>query len=316
MKTQIVRDGAVAGMLGALTVAIWFLIFDISGGTPFQTPALLATALFHPFGAHPATLVAAAEYSVVHLMAFVAFGISASILVEAAERNRSLLPPLVMIMAIFEVAFVVLVMLLGHALPGSLSWWSVLVGNLLATAAMLGYFFNRHPDLVRHLFGPWIVVWSEGASAGMIGAAVVILWFLLHDLGSGANPFRTPAMLAGALLQGASNPATIAVSSPLVLGYTVLHFAVFIAFGVIASSLAASLDEVALWTALLLLICVFQAFFVGFSPLLSGVLDNQLSPTAIAAGNLFSSIALLGFIYMRRTTLHLRLANPEAAAQA
>jgi len=312
-KAQIIRDGAIAGALGAITVAVWFLIFDISGGTPLQTPALLASALLRPLGAHPTMFAAAAAYSMIHVAAFVAFGISASILLGEAERNRALLAPLIMIMAVFEVAFVALVMLLGHALPGSLSWWSVLVGNLLATAAMVGYFFGRHPTLARDLFGPWIVVWSEGATAGMIGASVVIVWFLLHDLGSGSNPFRTPAMLAGALLQGASNPAVAAVSSPLVLGYTVLHFAVFIAFGVIASSLAASLDdEPALWTAFLLLLCVFQAFFVGFAPLLSGALDNQMSAGAIAFGNLLSSGALLGFVYMRRTTLHLRMAEPPA----
>jgi|SRR5579862_251793 len=314
-KAQVVRDGAVAGALGAISVAIWFLIFDVSAGTPLETPALLALAMFHRYGAHPTIITAAAEYTILHVTAFVAFGIGASIVVEAAERNRALLSPLIMITAIFEVAFIAVVMLLGHTMPVTLSWWSVMVGNLLATAAMVGYFFERHPALARALFGPWIVVWAEGASAGMIGAAVVIIWFVLHDLGRGANPFRTPAMLAGALLEGANNPAAAVVSSPLVLGYTVVHFAVFIAFGVIASSLVAMLDDSpALWTALLLQICVFQAFFVGFAPLLSDVLDGQLSSGAIAIGNLLSSSTLLGFIYARRAALHARLVSLEVEA--
>jgi len=311
-NARIIRDGAIAGALGAVTVAIWFLIFDMSRGTPLETPALLAIAFLRPLGAHPTMLLAAAEYSILHVAAFVVFGISASILIETADRRRSLLAPLLM-MAIFETLFVVLVMVLGRVLPETLSWWSVLVGNLLASAAMTGYFFSRHPDLARRLFGPWIVVWSEGASAGMIGGVAVIMWFLLHDLGSGANPFRTPAMLAGAFLEGAHHPAATAVSSPLILGYTVLHFAVFIAFGVVASSMAASLDETALMAAFLLLLCVFQAFFVGFAPLLSGALDNQMGTTAIAIGNLLSSSALLGFIYLRRMTLHSRIMKEVTA---
>ena len=313
-KAQIVRDGAAAGVLGAATVALWFLIFDISRGTPLETPALLAMALFYPHGAHVALLPAAIEYSVVHVTAFVLFGISSAIFVDAAERKRSLLPPLVMVLAIFEILFVAVVMLLGHELAATLSWWCVLVGNLLATAVMVAYFFGRHADLAYQLFGPWIRVWEEGAAAGMIGGSMVVMWFLLHDLGSGSNPFRTPAILAGALLEGARNPASVAVSSPLVLGYTVLHFAVFIAFGVIAACMAASLDEPLLWTAFLLLICVFQAFFVGFAPLLSGVLGEQLGSGTIVAGNLLSSVAMLAFFYLRRTTLHLRFTELEGAA--
>ena len=308
-KAQIVRDGAVAGAVGAITVAIWFLIFDISRGRPLETPALLAIALLRPFGAHPSVLVGAAAYTVVHLVAFVTFGIASSILLAAGERNRSLMFPLIAVTAIFEIAFVTIVMLLGHAMPNIIPWWSVLVGNLLATATMVRYFFGRHPGLAHDLLGPWIVVWSEGASAGMIGAAVVIMWFLLYDLGSGANPFRTSTMLAGSLLGGAGSPAP--ASGSLVLGYTVIHFAIFVAFGAFASFLAASLDDAALWTAFLLLICVFQTFFVGFAPLLSGVLDNQLSPTAIAAGNLLSSTAVLGFIYWRRAELHSRMVTAE-----
>ena len=34
-KGRIIRDGAVAGLLGAATVAVWFLLFDFSRGSPF-----------------------------------------------------------------------------------------------------------------------------------------------------------------------------------------------------------------------------------------------------------------------------------------
>jgi hypothetical protein len=311
-KAQIIRDGAVAGVLGAATVAAWFLLFDFSRGSPFETPAVLAAVLFHGGSAQGHILPLAAEYTVVHLSAFIVFGVGAAILLEAAERNRSLFASLLIMLAVFEGLFVALVMLLGPQLQGAVSWWSVLVGNLLATAVMVGYFFARHPRLGDQLFGPWMGVLAEGAAAGVIGGAVVVLWFLLHDLGSGSNPFRTPALLGGVILEGVRKPAAVAVS-PLVMGYTVLHFAVFIAFGVVAACLAASQDEPLLWAGFLLLFCGFQVFFVGFASLLSGALLEQLGWVAIVAGNLLSAAAMLGFFYLRRRALHLRLLRSSKA---
>ncbi|MGO9603310.1 MAG: hypothetical protein ACLQAT_07915 [Candidatus Binataceae bacterium] len=304
-KGQIIRDGAIAGLLGAATVALWFLLFDLSRGRLFETPALLAIVLFHGVARGP-ILPLVAEYTIAHVFAFVGFGVGSAILLEAAERNRALLPSLLIMLAVFEGLFVTLVTLLGPEFQGTLSWWSVLVGNLLATAVMVGYFFARHPQLGEHLFGPWVGVLAEGATAGVIGGTVVVMWFLFYDLGSGSNPFRTPTMLGGVILEGARNPAVATAGSPLVMGYTVLHFAVFVAFGVVVASLAASLDEPLLWVSFLLVFCFFQVFFVGFASLLSDALLNQLGWGTIVAGNLLSAAAMLGFFYLRRRTLHSR----------
>ncbi len=49
------RDGIVAGLIGAATISIWFLILDTLQGHPLFTPAVLGTALLHR-GADPASL--------------------------------------------------------------------------------------------------------------------------------------------------------------------------------------------------------------------------------------------------------------------
>jgi len=305
-RSQIVRDGAVAGLLGAATVALWFLLFDLLRGRLFETPALLASVLFHVAARVP-TLPLVVEYTIVHVFAFVSFGVGCAVMLESAERNRTLLPALLIVLIAFEGLFVALVTFLGPEFQSALSWWSVLVGNLLATAVMVAYFFARHPQLGDRLFGPWVRVLAEGAGAGAIGGTVVILWFLFYDLGSGSNPFRTPAMLGGVILEGARNAATIAATSPLVMSYTVLHFAVFVAFGIVVASLAASLDEPLLWLSFLLVFCLFGAFFVGFASILSDTLLNQLGWGTIVTGNLLSAAAMLAFFYVRRRSLHPRL---------
>ena len=192
-RHQVVGDGAMAGLLGAVTVALWFLLFDISRGVPLETPTLLAGALLHG-----KTIVSGVqlqyvvEYTILHFSAFLLFGVAAAILIEIAERERSLIISLLIFLFAFEVLFMALTMFLGPMVSSALSWWSVLAGNLLATAVMMSYFFLiRHPQLLQQLLGPWVNILFEGICAGIIGGTVVAVWFLLCDLGTDA-PFRTP----------------------------------------------------------------------------------------------------------------------------
>ena len=75
-RSRIIIDGAIAGLLGAGVVALWFLIFDAARGRTFETPALLAAAILH--GSHPDGISAIQlmmEYSVLHFGAFIIAGI-------------------------------------------------------------------------------------------------------------------------------------------------------------------------------------------------------------------------------------------------
>jgi hypothetical protein len=79
MRTLI--DDVTAGIVGAITVAGWFLMLDVARGQPFATPALLGATLMHgavdPRLVH-VTWTLVVEYSVIHVTAFVAFGLVAA----------------------------------------------------------------------------------------------------------------------------------------------------------------------------------------------------------------------------------------------
>lgn len=314
-RHNVIGDGAMAGLLGAVTVALWFLLFDVSRGRPLETPALLAAALLHgkPIvdGMQFHLVV---EYTVLHFAAFLLFGIAAAILIEAAERERPLIISLLIFLFAFEVLFVALTMFMGPIVSAALSWWSVLAGNLLATVVMLGYFFLlRHPLLLKELFGPWTNILFEGIVAGLIGGTVVAVWFLLCDLGTDM-PFRTPALLGGVLLEGIYDPAAIQASVPLVFGYTVLHYAAFVLFGLVASCLvAASEREPILLLGFLILFACFEVFFLGFAAMLSHSLLDQIGWSTIVAGNLLAAAAMIGFFFLRHRKLHIRLRESWAA---
>src|SRR2546428_11652369 len=60
---------------------------------------------------------------------------------------------------------------------------------------------------------------KEGVVAGLIGAAVVVVWFLLFDIWGG-RPFLTPGLLGAAVVQGVTNPNGVAATVGNVVGYT------------------------------------------------------------------------------------------------
>src|SRR5881398_1966295 len=43
---SLVQEGMLAGLIGAATVALWFLIVDALAGRPLYTPTVLGSALF------------------------------------------------------------------------------------------------------------------------------------------------------------------------------------------------------------------------------------------------------------------------------
>lgn len=147
----VMREGVIAGLIGATVIAVWFFVVDAIAGQPFFTPETLGRALFSILGPVPtgesATLHIVA-YTLVHYAAFVVAGIVAAGVIEAAGREPSILLGFVILFVAFEVGFYALVGMLAEATPlGALAWWQVMAGNLLAAVAMGIYLWRAHPAL-------------------------------------------------------------------------------------------------------------------------------------------------------------------------
>jgi hypothetical protein len=152
-RDRLYQDGIVAGVIGAATIAVWFLILDAVRGQPLLTPTILGTALFRPgnLGANPGTLPVSFEmvllYTWVHGLVFCVIGGIASWLLAAADRNPNLGFGILLLFVVFEFAFLVGTMLFAEPVLRALTWPAILVGNLLAAGAMAAYFMRRHPGL-------------------------------------------------------------------------------------------------------------------------------------------------------------------------
>jgi len=205
------------------------------------------------------------------------------------------------------VFFIAVVLFLGPNVMAELTWWGIIVGNLLATTAMLSYFFWRHPALAWNLLGAWIGVAREGVTAGLVGAIVVALWFMGYDLASG-NSFHTPAILGAMVFQNANVTDGIKATVPLVLGYTILHFFAFVTFGVaLAILLAASEWEPFMALGAMLLLAVFEVFFVGFVSLVDQSALEVLGWWKIVAGNILALIAMTTYFIRSHRGLGVKL---------
>lgn len=151
--SRVYQQGFVAGLVGAATVALWFLIVDALGGRPLYTPTVLGTALFrHGAGlGAPETLPISFEmvwmFTWVHALLFAVIGGLASRLLALAERNPSVGFGILLLFVFFEFGFTVAAMVFATPVLRALTWPSVLVANLLAAAAMTGYFHLMHPTL-------------------------------------------------------------------------------------------------------------------------------------------------------------------------
>src|SRR3989442_7173790 len=81
----------------------------------------------------------------------------------------------------------------------------------------------------------------EGFIAGLIGAGVVALWFLIVDIIAG-RPFFTPAMLGSAVFWGVHDPALVVIEYSRIIGYTMIHVTAFILVGTVAAAPAAEAE--------------------------------------------------------------------------
>jgi hypothetical protein len=299
-NSRYLREGIIAGLIGAAIIAVWFLIYDAARGRPFRTPSLLGAATFEGVR-DPALVPTAAHlvvpYTVLHGVVFAMIGVLIAYLIASAQRQPSRLLVMFIALMCFEVSFLAIVTWLAHPVLNELAWWAILLGNGLAATGMLIYLFVGHRALGRALLGPWPRVAREGLLAGLAGAVAVAAWFLAYDLAASV-PLRTPALLGAALFHGLRDPDALVITVPLVLQYTAVHGLAFILFGWAVAGLLALADrEPRLLFGIFMLFCCFEVFFVAFVAILAEWLFEALAWWTILAANLLATVAMLGYFF-------------------
>lgn len=146
----VLREGMIVGLLGAVVLAVWFLVTDLIAGEPFRTSATLGSMLFLPTGGPEAVVRSPSMvlgYAAVHVAGFLVIGVVLAGSVTGLELFPGLASAILLLFVFFGVAFVGMVVTVGVWILEELSIWSILVGSLLTAGVMVGYLWRVHPTL-------------------------------------------------------------------------------------------------------------------------------------------------------------------------
>lgn len=140
---------------------------------------------------------------------------------------------------------------------------------------------------------------EDGFFAGILGATVVALWYLVLDTLAG-RAFYTPSLLGSLLFRSAPDAASVAVQPAIVAWYTAVHFLAFLGIGMIASWLAAQFEKFpAVGIAMLFLFVLFETAFFIFAFAIGRSVLGTLGLWTVAVANLLAAAAMAGYLYYR-----------------
>jgi hypothetical protein len=145
-----VREGLAVGLLGAVIVAVWYVIWDLASGRPLYTFNALGGILLqgdvNP-GARGLDPGAVGGFVVLHVALFVLLGIGLAFLAHLASRNIALRMGVWLGLVVSFLFLTGLVYMLNTSTGDRLPLWEVLGGGILGVTAMGWYLWRRHPRL-------------------------------------------------------------------------------------------------------------------------------------------------------------------------
>jgi hypothetical protein len=290
--------GAIAGLIGGITLAAWFLIIDTARSTPFYTPGFVARTLLGLDGTGQPEPVLLAMYTAFHFAVFIMVGIAVTWVLEKAHIPPFLPLGLVLGFLLFDLIFYAGVLITGTNVVRELGWPAVLAGNLIAGTALMRYLYVTVPGEREHLRDVLKEhrTIREGLVAGLLGAVAVMVWFLVMDL-VGGRAFYTPAALGSALFFGARGLAEIQITPETVLGYTGVHLAAFMGVGLIASAMTeGARREPPLLLAMVLFFVTLEVMFIGLLAIVAAWLLDGIRWWMILVGNLIAAAVMGGYL--------------------
>jgi len=137
----------------------------------------------------------------------------------------------------------------------------------------------------------------EGTVTGVIGAVILAVWYFITDAAAGA-PLHTPNMLGRMLFGAGLRPSVGRIDTGAVIGYTLVHFAVFILIGIGLALLVhlatrTTSLRMGVWFGLLIAF----AFFAGHVYMLGLASGERIAPWSVIAGSLLAVLGMAGYLW-------------------
>jgi len=308
---ELIAHGVVGGLLAGLVVALWFLLVDSLAGRPFHTPAVLASALSRQDITTPSFRLVAA-YTVVHFAVFALLGVAMAGAIAALRVPPRLLLAVPFGLVAQELVFYAGLLSSGTGRVAVVPWPQVVIANVLSGFVLVAYLHRaareQRPLGLAALKGYPLL--AQGVVTGLVGAAVVALWFLALDVAAG-QLLRTPAALGAALLFGASNVAAIQVNLGIVAAYTAVHVAAFVVAGTVFVAVAEQIERAPVLIVLIAMaMIVLEAVVVAMLALGAQWVLGTLGIWSVLVANVLAVSAMGWYVWATHPLLRRRLHEP------
>jgi hypothetical protein len=132
VKHDAVREGIKLGLVIATGIWIWIAVVDALAGEPFRTFTVLGGI---------------AQFTVLHYVLNLGYGVVIVAGVHTAARQPSLVGVLGFVFVVVEFAFVMVTVLLSHLGLGDLAWVRIFGGSLIGAAIAIMIVARGHPLL-------------------------------------------------------------------------------------------------------------------------------------------------------------------------
>jgi len=308
---ELIAHGVVGGLLAGLVVALWFLLVDSLAGRPFHTPAVLASALSRQDITTPSFRLVAA-YTVVHFAVFALLGVAMAGAIAALRMPPRLLLAVPFGLVAQELVFYAGLLSSGTGRVAVVPWPQVVIANVLSGFVLVAYLHRaaREQRPLGLAFLKGYPLLAQGVVTGLVGAAVVALWFLALDVAAG-QLLRTPAALGAALLFGASNVAAIQVNLGIVAAYTAVHVAAFVVAGTVFVAVAEQIERAPVLIVLIAMaMIVLEAVVVAMLALGAQWVLGTLGIWSVLVANVLAVSAMGWYVWATHPLLRRRLHEP------
>jgi hypothetical protein len=145
-----------------------------------------------------------------------------------------------------------------------------------------------------------LTIAENGILAGILGAAVVALWFLLLDMITRGMPFYTPSLLGSIIFAGKDAGEVTSLNGAAVFAYTGLHGILFLGAGTTLAWMFSQFERnPQVGMILLLLFVTFEAVLWGVGVSIIPSLAGAVGTWAIMVANVGSAVAMFVFLLRR-----------------
>ena len=146
-----VREGVIAGAVGATGVALWLFITDVLASRALYTPRVLGQGVARLLGLDvPGAMTAIVGYTILHYAIFAFLGTLSAAIVHRSRKDPTIFAGALLVFAVLEAAFA-LFMLALHAVDlfGRFGMVQIAGANIFGWVLIGVVLWRAHPGIRR-----------------------------------------------------------------------------------------------------------------------------------------------------------------------